>query len=596
MRAKPKRLDPATESFEKGLDAVRKHPALARLSFHARFQRSPNAAYPATGYAQVTSGGTIRVNPTVRASADEWAYVLAVCLLHLGFGHFAQGRRLTRAYVAACDAVSSGFVASLKIGQRPENVAPVPPGMNTRDSLALAKALEADPSALEAAAATGVAGNDATMIDVAAVAVGTGRPMKDVWGEALGEGLRDAVSRAVSVAGGDARSLLDPVPARSDAARAWRWFLGSYPLLGGVAAAYELVEDRSVCDRLGIEIAAVDIGAGEIFVNPGARLTYAEAQFVIAHEILHAALRHDLARRGRDPFIWNVACDYVINGWLVEMEIGEMPYGVLYDPSLAGMPSTQIYDILCTDMRRLRRIATLRGDGACDIVEGARGPAVDRDEFVRRALGQGFEWHHANGRGYLPAGLVEEIQAAMMPPVPWNVELGRWFDDRFKPMARRRTWRRLSRRQWATPEVPRPAVLPVSTKREGRTFGAVIDSSGSMDRRLLAMALGSVAAYATAKEIEFVRLVFCDAQAHDEGWVRPSTIMGRMKVKGRGGTVLQPGIDLLKKADDFPESAPIMVVTDGWCDKFKVGRDHAILVPAGTKLPFVPTGAVFRIA
>ena len=43
----------------------------------------------------------------------------------------------------------------------------------------------------------------------------------------------------------------------------------------------------------------------------------------MAHEMLHAALRHGTRRQGRDPYIWNVACDYVINGWLVEMGVGD---------------------------------------------------------------------------------------------------------------------------------------------------------------------------------------------------------------------------------------------------------------------------------
>jgi predicted metal-dependent peptidase len=59
--------------------------------------------------------------------------------------------------------------------------------------------------------------------------------------------------------------------------------------------------------------------------------------------------------------------------------------------------------------------------------------------------------------------------------------------------------------------------------------------------------------------------MFCDAFAYDAGYMRPDDIAGRVKVRGRGGTVLQPGIDLLERAADFPESGPILVITDGWC-------------------------------
>jgi hypothetical protein len=59
--------------------------------------------------------------------------------------------------------------------------------------------------------------------------------------------------------------------------------------------------------------------------------------------------------------------------------------------------------------------------------------------------------------------------------------------------------------------------------------------------------------------------------------------------------VLQPGIDLLEKAPDFPESGPILVITDGWCDRVRVKREHAFLLPEGHSLPFVPRGKVFSI-
>ena len=91
-------------------------------------------------------------------------------------------------------------------------------------------------------------------------------------------------------------------------------------------------------------------------------------------------------------------------------------------------------------------------------------------------------------------------------------------------------------------------------------------------------------------------MVFCDAEAYDQGYMKPEDIAGTVKVKGRGGTVLQPGIDLLARADDFPKDAPVLVITDGYCDKVVLyGREHAFLIPQGASLPFVPKGKVFRV-
>jgi predicted metal-dependent peptidase len=313
----------------------------------------------------------------------------------------------------------------------------------------------------------------------------------------------------------------------------------------------------------------------------------------MAHELLHAGLRHQARRQGRDPYLWNVACDYVVNGWLVEMGIGATPrIGVLLDPDLRGFSAEAIYDRIVTDLRRYRKLATLRGVGMGDMLEsppGAwdRAEGVTLDELYRNALSQGLYAHAESGRGLLPAGLVEEIRALRMPVIPWEVELAAWFDERFAPVERYRTF--------ARPHIPRPrwAVRPESLT--ARTFGVVLDTSGSMGPELLGRALGTVASYAVAREVPAVRVVFCDAAAHDAGYMAPEEIAGRVQVRGRGGTVLQPGVDVLEKAEDFPPDGPILLITDGQCDRVRIRRDHGILIPAGAQLPFVPGGPVFRL-
>jgi predicted metal-dependent peptidase len=75
----------------------------------------------------------------------------------------------------------------------------------------------------------------------------------------------------------------------------------------------------------------------------------------------------------------------------------------------------------------------------------------------------------------------------------------------------------------------------------------------------------------------------------------PEAIADRVKVRGRGGTVLQPAVDLLEGAEDFPVKGPLLLITDGECDQLRIRRDHAFLLPEGKALPFVPRGKVFRI-
>ena len=124
-------------------------------------------------------------------------------------------------------------------------------------------------------------------------------------------------------------------------------------------------------------------------------------------------------------------------------------------------------------------------------------------------------------------------------------------------------------------------------------FGVVLDTSGSMDRQLLGKALGAIASYADRHDVRAVRVVFCDAHPYDAGYLPPDEIAGRVRVRGRGGTVLQPGITLLEQADDFPDDGPILLITDGYCDVLRIRREHAFLLPRGHRLPFRTKAPVF---
>ena len=46
---------------------------------------------------------------------------------------------------------------------------------------------------------------------------------------------------------------------------------------------------------------------------------------------------------------------------------------------------------------------------------------------------------------------IKEVRRALsMPPIPWDVQLGNWFDEFFAPLARHCTYARPSRRQGST--------------------------------------------------------------------------------------------------------------------------------------------------
>ncbi|MFJ9950850.1 hypothetical protein [Kitasatospora sp. NPDC091207] len=586
------RPDPAAEAFAAGLAMLRVNSAFASL--RPSICRSEDCAVlPAGGWAVVDSGGTVHVDPRRRAEPAEWAWVLAHTLLHLGFGHVpaAKGKRVQPdAYEAAARcAVVNRFLATFPMGRAPVPLPPAHPGGDEEELAARWRRDGLPPGAAD----TGTAGHGRDQLLV------PWREWDDPtdWSTAFAAALTRTMSAAMDLAGGriDA-STGERIPERPWH-RALNWFVSSYPLLGGIAAGLTLVADAELARAQGIAVAAVNAEAGEIYLNPLLRHTDEEWRFILGHEMLHAALRHGERRGARDPYLFNVAADYVVNGWLLEMGVGDMPQGLLHDPLLHGLSVEEVYDLIVRDARRVRRLATLAGKNRPDILDEpvphGRGGYVDLDDFYRRGLQQGFDLHR-RARGLLPAGLVEEIRALAHPPLPWDARLARWFDEFVPAPQPARTWSRPARRQSASPDIPRAGRHHPHEELARCTFGVVLDTSASMDRTTLGKALGAIASYAAARDVPAARLVSCDAAPHDAGYLPPAEIAGRVRLHGRGGTVLQPGIDLLERAEDFPPGAPVLVITDGECDVLRVRREHAYLIPRGAGLPFAPRGPVFR--
>ncbi len=596
----------ATESaarlnFQQGLMLAQQPPLDAIAgSAHVRFDDQHHQVGP-KGWLALAPDGAIWVHPKRLAAPEEWARVLALAYVSLGFGLVRQREPQTLWEIAAL-LVAERFCQEAGIGATSEDLLHPDVAIPASGEEPLFRGLVTegcDPALLDWRDT--LCGKGMTVFCPPDERTGTRRP--PAWRELLADGIARSVGEAIERAGGRVVMTARTTRRLTPALRAQRRLINSHPLLGALAIGFDLEEDPRVCQLHDIRVAAIDVGSRTIWINPAAGLNEAECLFVFAHELLHAGLNHASRWRGRDPFLWNAACDFVINGWLIEMGIGVPPtLGLLHDAELAGRSAEEIYDQLARDLRRARKLATLRGPGLPDLLGREEGGIfVDAEAYCRRALWQGMERYlMGGGRGTLPAGLVEEIRALAQPPIPWDVRLAYWFDEHFPPPELRRSYARPSRRQASTPDIPRPSVTkPPEEERRARVFGVVLDTSGSMEPKLLGKAIGAIASYAQAREVYAVRLVYCDAMAYDAGWLPPESLLERIAVKGRGGTVLQRGVDCLRDAarrDDFPKRGPVLLITDGYCEEqLSIDFEHAFLVPEGKRLPFTPRGEVFWV-
>ncbi len=583
-----------------GFDILKEHPLFSQLDGTIEAKTSHLCGRECI--ACVTKSGNIFANIDADLIPNEWAYVLAHNLLHLAFGHFDKDKMPKEAEIypdvwnKACDIYVTRFLADIGFGKA---IYPDPASeysIKLNDEVKIYEHL-IETEGISPKQSYGLNTKDACdMIGIDAPIIYKNGE-KNEYAEVFSNAITHSIKKAVSDVGGhDFHKRRDTV-----VTKAAEWFLAHYPLLGGLASSFKIIEDVDICHRYEIHIAAVDAVHGEIYANPSCGFTLEEWKFVLAHEYLHAGLCHHERCQGRDRYLWNVACDYVINDWLHEMNIGIMPEdGLLYDETLHNMSAEAIYDLIVKEMRKFKKHATFRGYGQGDIF-GNNGPhfeginkGITLDDFFKNSLREGLDYHITHSRGLLPAGLIEEIRALSMPPIPWEVELGKWFDEQFPPLEKHRTYARPSRRQGSTPDIPRPSYVLYEKDLESRTFGVVIDTSGSMCSAQIGLALGAIASYAVSKDVPFVRIIFCDAEATDAGYMAPEDIAGRVEITGRGGTILQPGVDALEISKDFPVTGPILIITDGYIeDDLKIKREHAYLIPNGNRLPFRAKGKVF---
>lgn len=608
MKKKEKKISITEENLAKGIAMIGNH----KIFKHVRITIIDDSKFMGKNDIAVADHNFVYVNPGYYLEPSGWAYAIAHAMLHLILGHFdkdklpgyeitdADGKKMwkpdfdKKLWSAACDLYIAKFLSDMKFGKPIDNInlSAVPCSLSDEKKIyEYFCTLGEVPEHLKCDTATqGMLGleNPIEYID------GETNWATDMFIDAVAWAATDSVR----IAGGGESLEKHRLGYLENESK--NWFMSHYPLLGSIAAAFEIVMDYEISRREEIQIAAIDIKGGIIYINPSARLSKEECRFVIAHELLHAGLQHSERRLGRDPFLWNAACDYTVNSWLVQMQIGEMPLGCLYDEIYKDWSAESIYEELIREIRKNQKLETLRGYGRGDIISHGAGKkcttysGMSLDEFCKSALAQGLEYHISSGRGYVPAGLIEEIRTLSMPVIPWEVELARWLDCYIPPIEKHRSYARPSRRQGSTPDIPRPRYVKDNVNDDGRTFGVVIDTSGSMSAKMIGMALGSIASYAAAREVPLVRVVFCDAKAYDAGYMEPEEIAGRVEVKGRGGTILQPAVNLLEQAKNFPEAGPILLITDAEIeDKMQIHREHAFLIPKGKRLPFVPKGKVF---
>lgn len=333
------------------------------------------------------------------------------------------------------------------------------------------------------------------------------------------------------------------------------------------------------------------------------RLDDKELAFVVLHETLHKAYRHLFTWRKlweEDKQIANMACDYVINLQLVDMDKDQtllaMPMHEgkvvgLVDERFRGLNAKQVFDILKEEEPE-------GGYGGGGFDEHDWEGAQELDEQTKKALEkeidsairQGIIAHEKiAGKG--AGGISRELEELMHPEVDWREVLKEFVRSTCNAKDTS-SWRRVNRRFLGN-DIYMPSL--VGEKVGHLVIG--IDTSGSIGGKELAEFLGEVKAISEEVHPEKVDLMYwdCEVAGHEEYASNDvSNIVSSTRPKGGGGTDPTCVMRYIKEKNIKPEA--VIMLTDGHVGEWGNEWDSPLLwVVAHNKRASAPVGKTIHI-
>ena len=331
-----------------------------------------------------------------------------------------------------------------------------------------------------------------------------------------------------------------------------------------------------------------------VFVNPRffKGLTPAARDGLLLHEVLHAALLHVNRRGARDPQLWNIAADIVVNGILVRNGF-TIPEGGLRDIALERLSVEEVYDRVAKDESKNRRSVE------ADLLEGApadagasagdskgdrSGERMRREGQWRNALREAADAAEASGEGRAPAGMEREVESVREPQLDWRSYL----------------WRFLTRTPVDFEEFDRRFVgrgLYLETiSGQSVTVLVAVDTSASIQRALLEQFLGEVNGILLAYPGLRSDLYYADAALDG-----PHALTGATPpppAKGGGGTDFRPFFAVAERDYvDWPNKVAVYL-TDGFGSFPERTPDFStlwVVTPGGRSIERFPFGEVVRL-
>ena len=304
-----------------------------------------------------------------------------------------------------------------------------------------------------------------------------------------------------------------------------------------------------------------------IYINPQLFFNYDpdERTAIMLHELMHIMLKHvprgEAVKRVRNVphIVVNIAADVKANQY-IDTRWFKLPKDVITAWTVAGLLDKSVseverlsfeelvdllskYSQYIVQHFRLYQTGDLRevpsptspgrvlneGDPGD---EGASGEELERR--VERKVAEVVMT--ARLAGALPGWAERALKEILKPKINWRKVL-RFAISKGLGKKVRRTWSRPSKKV--------PEMFPGKDFLKLNKVLALVDVSGSIDDKTLTRFLSEV--YWAAKEAAEVIVIAWDAKVQGEFTIRRPSDVRRIKITGRGGTLIRPALELAEK-------------------------------------------------
>jgi len=340
-----------------------------------------------------------------------------------------------------------------------------------------------------------------------------------------------------------------------------------------------------------------------------------ELVFLVGHEVLHCVYDHmDASRRGdRNPVLWNIANDYVINADLVDGRVGSeiKCVDICYDWKYRGMTSEEIYDDLFKEMEEQGRIQYVdsfdvhldrsegddegsgqagsdKGDGSQDSTKGPVPMTAEEKEKVKDEFQNAvMQSAKAAGAGNLPGGVKRLLDKLLNPQLDWRELLAMQIQSVVKSDY---TWMNPSRKG-----MNEGFYLPGLDRETTIDIALALDMSGSIGNDMAIDFLSEVKGIMD-QYTDFKIHLFCfDTEVHNPK-VFTETDMGdfmEYELAGGGGTDFDCCFEYMKEQGIQPKK--FVMFTDGypygsWGDETYCDTLFIVHGGYGDRIPESPFG------